>query len=148
MDRRLLYVVLFVQGLFAIALIYVGSRAREARKEDYLELTHRLTAGHASVEDFEKVKTLLVPSDDPERVRALLGLPVLTADSLELAAEKGKPRAGKFWIYYAEAADQHAVDSAAAQKFSGGVKCFVVEFTDKGPRGDVVEVVHPVGAVK
>jgi len=137
-----------VQGLFAISLIYVGSRAREARKADYLELTHRLTAGHASFEDFEKVKTLLVPSDDAERVRALLGLPVQTADSLELTAEKGKSRAGKFWIYYAEADDQHAIDSAAAQKMSGSVKCFVVEFTDKGPRGEVVEVVHPIGATR
>lgn len=144
MNRRLLYVFLFVQGLFALAIIYVGSRAREARKQDYLELTHRVTAGHASLDDFQKVKALLMPDADPERVRALLGLPVQTAGSLELASEKGKPHAGKFWIYYAESDGQRPIDRDAAQKLTGGVKCFVVEFAANRARGDVVEIIHPI----
>lgn len=133
-----------MQGLFGIALIYVGSRAREARKADYLELTHRVTAGHASFDDFEKVKLMLPLDADPQRVRALLGLPVQTTESLELAAEKGKPHAGKFWIYYAEGEGQLAIDREAALKFSGAVKCFVVSFNEKSTRGEVVEVVHPI----
>jgi hypothetical protein len=143
LNRRLLYVFLFVQGFFAIALIYVGTRAREGRKQDYLELTHRVAAGHATLDDFEKLKFMLPLDSDAERVRALLGLPDQTATSIELAVEKGKPHAGKFWIYYPEGADQHAIDREAAEKLSGGVKCLVVEFGEK-TRADVVEIIHPL----
>lgn len=144
MNSRLLYVFLFVQGLFALSLIYVGMRSREARKQDYLELTHRVTAGHASLEDFDRLKLNLATNADAERVRALFGLPVQTASSIELAGEKGKPHTGTFWIYYAEAEGQRPIDRDAAQKLSGGVKCFVVSFNEKSTRGDVVEVVHPI----
>ena len=83
MNQRALYVVLAVQALFAGALLYAGITSRESRRIGYLELTHRVTAGQASVADFEKLAGFLPDPIEKPAIRSLFGLPVVRATSIQ-----------------------------------------------------------------
>ncbi|HLX60139.1 MAG TPA: hypothetical protein VKX17_02540 [Planctomycetota bacterium] len=157
MNTRLLYVVLFVQFVFAGALICIGLQSRANRKESYLELTHRVTEGYASAADFEELAARLRDDADKTTVRTLFGLPVVRANQIEVV-ENGKTSAlkGELWIYYPLTSPSQAsgtvaspIDAADAAKLSGPVTCFVVEFDAHGAaKGRLATVNHPLAPVK
>jgi hypothetical protein len=146
-NTRWLGAIMFVQICFVGALIFVGQRSRENRKSDYLELTHRATAGEASMADFEKLAAFLPEKADKTEVRAVFGLPVLRATKVEIAGEKPETLSGEIWLYYAAPGHaEHPVDSADAEKLSGPVDCFLVRFDERGrAKARRGMVVHPVG---
>lgn len=149
MNSRALYIALAVQALFAGALIFAGARARDARKMEYLELTHRATSGQASEDELAKLLALLPPNADAQAVRALLGMPVLVRANIELRMARDEPQAqalkGSFWIYYPAQPGQPPFHPAAAGKLSGPQRCLVLEFDDSGrAKGKWAWVSHPV----
>jgi hypothetical protein len=152
MNTRALYILLAVQVLFAGALIFIGAQSRDARKLDYLERTHRVTSGQAGEDDFAKLNALLAPESDAQVVRALFGVPVLSAGEIESRdskdAAKTPARKGIFWIYYPYQPSQPPlppIDPAAARKLSGAQRCFVIEFDEFGrAKGQLAWVTHPL----
>lgn len=149
MPPKMLNVLLVVQALFAGSLLYIGYTSRENRKQDYLELTHRVTAGQASAADFQKLAGFLPDWGGKPEVRALFGLPVTRATQLEL--KDAKPITGEYWVYYTPRQvgpiemPLTPVDSADVEKLQGSVACFVVEFDKKGRAKPRMEnVVHPI----
>jgi hypothetical protein len=142
MNIRLLYVILAIQALMGGALLYVGYTARENRKTAYLELTHRVTAGTATVAEFEKLLVFLPADADKSVVRALFGLP------LERRSSSAKD-ALETWLYYPLTEEQLArgerIDISDVKKFKGDVKCFVVEFDARGKaHAKLAPVNHPL----
>src|SRR5260370_41860267 len=99
MNTHVLRIVLIVQLIFAASLVYIGSSAREGRRMEYLELTHRATSGQASEEELAKLITMLPPDSDEDRVRALFGLPLERATELQLGDPPAN-QSGNFWVYY------------------------------------------------
>jgi hypothetical protein len=153
MNTRLLYVILFTQVLFAGALLYIGRQSRANRKQDYLELTHRVMAGHGRDEDFEKLIDYLPKNADKTVVRSLFGLPVARMKQIE-TLPKGKDSLlkGDFWLYYpvkdegTPEAPATIVDTADVENLKGELRCFIIEFNDRG-RVDhfrTVVVEHPL----
>jgi hypothetical protein len=148
MNTRALYIFLAVQALFAVSLIYVGARAREARRQDYLELTHRVTSGMAGEADFLKLAAHIPGGADAQTVRALFGAPLQLAKEMTAGNESIEPRKGNFWIYYV-AQDDKPVSPPDVVKLAGKIRCFVVDFDEKGGgRGAIVWVVHPIEPAK
>ena len=129
-NKGLLRVVLIVQALFAFSLIYIGTRARENRKQDYLELTHRVTSGQASEEEFVKLSKILPFPSDKEIVRSLFGLPLETRS--ELLLEGSALKKGEFWLYAPAAEDGKLIGPLEFSALKGRVRCFVVEFDTNG----------------
>jgi hypothetical protein len=149
MNTRLFYALLAVQALFALGLIVVGLRSRDERRLEYLELTHRITSGHAKPEDFMKLSSLITHEADETVVRTLFGPPLRRATEIEVVEKdsdsSAQHRKGNFWIYYPVGAQDRALDFDALSKLQGPVQCFVVEFDAKGrARGDMISVMHPL----
>ena len=132
MNQRVLKVVLVVQVLFAGALLYVGYSSRESRKVGYLELTHRVTAGQASLDDFEKLSGFLPETADKQVVRSLFGLPAVRARSTMLNDQEQTKIPNDVWIYYPLGKNVAPVDSVDVEKLSGSVDCFVIQFDSRG----------------
>ena len=141
-NTRLLYVILIVQALFAFSLLYVGGRARENRRQDYLELTHRVISGHASEEDFSKLAKLLPARADAETVRLLFGLPLRTSLQLNLG-DPPQVHKGEFWVYYPTGPEGQSIGLQEMQELKGAVRCFIIEFDAKTVvRDEFAPVVH------
>ena len=157
MNSRLLYAILAVQLLFAASLFYIGSRSRENRKLEYLERTHRATAGMGSVADFTALNEALEGLEHGGKIeiRALFGLPVLTAESIEIqdagAANQRRTLKGEFWIYY-PGQDNSAprLDATTASALNGPVNAFVIHFEKNSSRGRgaLLTVTHPVSRIQ
>lgn len=154
MNQRVLNVILIVQALFIAALFYAGYASRENRKVGYLELTHRVTSGQATNEDFEKLASMLPEVTDRPVVRSLFGLPVSRAGRVEI---KGEPAIdGEIWLYYplqksaepkaTDGAGQMAsLDAADVEKLVGPVHCFIFVFDNRGrATWRRAEVAHPL----
>ena len=147
----MLNVVLVVQALFAGALLYAGIASRESRRIGYLELTHRVTAGQATTEDFEKLVGFLPDPADKAAIRILFGLPVIRASAIQLK-DSGELK-GDLWIYYplkqAPTIENPTVpiDAVETEKLSGPVMCFVFEFDARGRaawrKENVLHPLHP-----
>ena len=147
-NKSLLRVVLIVQALFAFSLIYIGTRARENRKQDYLELTHRVTSGQASEEDFVRLSKMLPFPSDKEIVRSLFGLPLETRGELVIEESSPEPdntkassaagiaksasKKGEFWLYSPAGEDGKLIGPQEFSALKGRVRCFVVEFDSNG----------------
>jgi hypothetical protein len=147
MNKRLLYLILLVQVLFAFGLIMIGIRARDNRRNEYLELTWLVSSGQATTEDFAKLKSHLGPESDAQMVRSLLGVPMQTASEVEIGETKIEKRTGEFWLYYPRdpGAPAALLSPESARKLSGAVKTFVVSFDEKGfAKGEMLMVKHPV----
>ena len=146
MNNRLLYTVLFVQFIFAVGLIVVGTRSREDRRASYLEITHRVTSGYATEEHFTDLSASLAQAADAQAVRALLGPPLAIASKLELGEnEKLETKSGTFWLYYVLIPPNAPVDPGTTNKLTGPVRCFVIEFDVRGrPAGRLAWVKHPL----
>ncbi len=149
MNPRVLNVVLVVQALFIGALLYAGYCSREARKVGYLELTHRVTSGQATVDDFEKLALFLPETADKLVVRSLFGLPVGRANSVTL--KDASKLEGDMWIYYPLAkpaspeTPPEPIDIPDGANLSGDVKCLVVQFDKRGrATWKIAEVIHPI----
>ena len=149
MNQRVLNVVLVMQALFIGALLYAGYCSRESRKVGYLELTHRVTAGQATVDDFEKLGAFLPETADKPIVRSLFGLPVVRASFVRL--EDATKLEGDLWIYYplskpaSPETPPELIDSPDAEKLSGVVKCCVIQFDKRGRASwKMADVVHPI----
>jgi hypothetical protein len=149
MNTRLFYAVLAVQALFALGLILVGLRARDERRLEYLELTHRVTSGQAKPEHFMKLSSVVTQEADETIVRALFGPPLRRAAEIDVVKgsddSKTEHRKGNFWVYYPADSQGRPLDFDAASKLQGPVQCFVVEFDAKGrARGDIITIMHPL----
>lgn len=155
MNPRMLNIVLLTQALFAGALLYAGYASREGRRIGYLELTHRVTAGQATIEDFDKLTGFLPEISDKPTIRVLFGLPVIRATALQL--KDTAEQKGDFWIYYplmqSPTLERPAVpiDAAEAEKLAGPVTCFIFEFDARGRaawrKEIVVHPIHPPSAI-
>jgi hypothetical protein len=146
MNTRLFYIVLAVQVFFAGSLVVLGTRARENRRIEYMEQTYLVTSGFGSAADFEKLSTHLGPQSDTRTVRALFGLPVVSASEIQTGSEKDKlqPQKGSFWIYYFYEPPGAPIDADAAKKLSGPQRVFLVSFNSDGfAKASVAWVQHP-----
>jgi len=132
MNQVMLKVVLVVQVLFAGALLYVGYSSRESRKVGYLELTHRVTAGQASLDDFDKLSGFLPETADKAVVRSLFGLPTAHVRSSFLNDQEQTKIENDVWIYYPLGQNAAPVDTVDIEKWSGPVDCFIIQFNDRG----------------
>lgn len=152
MNTRLLYIILFAQVIFAGGLLYVGRQSRANRRQDYLELTHRVTSGQASAADFERLSGHLPDGADKTAVRSLLGPPLMRANRVEYEDGKSSAPNSSVWLYYplnAETAEAPAapLDVAEIEKLKGPVACFVVEFNERGRASwRMGKVNHPLPA--
>lgn len=150
MNMRALYVVLAIQALFAGALLYVGYTARENRKTAYLELTHRITSGTATANDYEKLQAYLPYDADRAIVRALFGLPLVRRAQLKSDDSKKKDyEVTEVWIYYPLTTDQASkggrIDVPDAEKLSGEVQIYIVEFDERGrAHAELRTLKHPL----
>ena len=144
MNKRALYVLLAIQVLFAGSLIYLGSQAREARRDEYLVLTHRITSGMASEADFNRVAEHMPGDAGAQVVRALFGLPVEIRFEIPVEGEHSivQTRTGVFWIYYPNL-NGTVIDGISIRKLGGAVNCFVVQFdkNDKA-KAEWLKIVH------
>ena len=141
MNQRVLNVILVMQALFIAALFYAGYASREYRKVGYLELTHRVTSGQATNEDFERLASMLPEVTDKSVVRSLFGLPMARAGRVEI---KDAPAVdGDIWLYYPlqKSVDQKGADGSLpmasldvpdVEKMSGPVQCFIFIFDSRG----------------
>jgi hypothetical protein len=144
MNTRVLYIIVGIQVLFAISLIVIGTRARDSRKQEYLELTNRVTSGYATEEEFAKLAGYIPAGADAQTVRSLFGAPLQIVGSLIAGDETLEPRTGKYWIYYVAQNDE-PVDPEKIPTLKGKIRCFVVEFNEqRRARGKVVWVQHPI----
>ncbi|HYG75818.1 MAG TPA: hypothetical protein VEK08_12510 [Planctomycetota bacterium] len=144
MNTRAFHIVIAVQALFAIALIYIGMVARERRQTEYLERTHRVIAGHATIEDFQKLRAAMPADANMQTVRSLFGLPVLWARKLEFVEPNLGEQEGPFWVYYPRDAGENLTTWHNVVALQGDIQCFVVKIS-KGPWiGEIVKVKHPI----
>jgi hypothetical protein len=143
MNNRLLAAVLMAQTLFAAGLIAAGLRSRETRRLEYLERTHRVTAGRATGSDLEALLALLPRRADEAAVRELFGPPVQRSHQLVVDGARDTPRKGEFWVYYS--ADAWAGGGPDASKLAGPVRCMVVVFsTGQVERAGLETIIHPL----
>ena len=152
LNKRALYVIVAIQALFVAALIYVGSVARDSRRIEYLELSHRVASGQGTPADFLKVRGVLPVDAGPEAIRALLGLPVQTATTLTFTDAKLGQQNGRFWLYYPHvpataSTPARVIGPAEARALNGPIQTFVLSFDPAGRvRGELIEVQHPIEA--
>ncbi len=152
MNIRLSKIVLLVQALFAGLLLYIGYSLRAARKQEYLEWTHRVTSGQATSADFQKLADRLDDTADRTVIRTLFGLPVKRVHHLELKdGSKLESAKGEYWIYYPnnppETPESNItpIDENGADKFTGPIPCFIVEFNERGrATAQFATVMHPI----
>ena len=131
-NTRLLQAVLIVQALFAFSLIYIGSRARENRKQDYLELTHRVTSGQANEADYLKLAGMVPMQADKEVIRSLFGPPLLAKSEVVFDEDNLGAVKGTFWLYFVVGEDGKIVGVQDVAELKGRVRCFVVGFNADG----------------
>ena len=130
MNPRVLNILLVIQALFIAALFYAGYCSRESRKVGYLELTHRVTSGQATEEEFDKLAGFLPDTADKQIIRSLFGLPVARAVAVGLSSKE--ILAGDLWIFYPRAEGAAPIDSADVATLSGSVPAFIFEFDLRG----------------
>lgn len=133
MNTRVLLAVLFAQAIFGLGLIAVGLSSRQSRQNEYIEMTYRVTSGLGREEDYTKLAGFLAVDAEAPQARVLFGLPVRTAQQIEMGASQTDlaVRKGKFWIYYVYTPPSYPIDPAASEKLLGPVRCFVIEFDEK-----------------
>ncbi len=140
MNKPLLYIILFVLFIFGAGLIVIGSSSRDSRKLQYLEMTHRVTAGHGTESDFRTLSEMLGPEADAQTVRALFGLPDTRTTEITLQESPAKTRKGNFWVYIISNDNTSTAPGATPKD----VTAFVVEFDKKGSaKGEFTRIANP-----
>lgn len=152
MNTRLAYVALFVAFVCAGALYFFGVQMREKRRQDYLALTHRVTAGRGTRADYEKLMAFIPERAEREEIRVLFGLPLLRANAIKIEENGNQTESpGESWLYSIspdfspQEKPPPLIDITDAEKLTGPQMWFVVTFNERGrATARIASVVFPL----